>query len=78
MRFKEKRAHKERGDVYVFGDGYDSELLEMHCPAGMWFIFRGVMIDKDLMIAAGVVTFTDIQIAVNLMKILIDEGYVDA
>lgn len=77
MKFKEKR-----GNVYVFDGGYDSkelELKQLGCT-GAFFWYGDVAVNKSLEITIEDerinAPYKDIQTAVNLMQILINEGLV--
>lgn len=77
MKFKEKR-----GNVFVFDGGYaggELELIQRGCT-GAFFWFGNLAVTKNLGISIAEdminVPYRDIQTAVNLMQILIDEGLV--
>ena len=77
MKFKEKR-----GNVFVFDGGYAGGELEVlstsldNVITGI--IYKGVVVWKDMDIdtCGKIITYKDIQTAVNLMQILINEGVV--
>lgn len=73
MKFKEKR-----GNTFVFDGGYDLGELELLKLINGFFVFKGVYYNGDLEICTfdSVVPYKDIQTAVNLMQILINEGLV--
>jgi len=78
MKFKEKR-----GNVFVFDGGYAGGELELVQDSYGFFNFNDVTITEKqgkFCIARngvyGFMSYQDIQTAVNLMQILIDEGLV--
>lgn len=77
MKFKE-----QRGNTFVFDGGHAGGELELKqgLHGGMiCFIYKKVMLFGDLHIKTmmgELVPYTDIQIAVNLMQILIKEGLI--
>lgn len=74
MKFKE-----QRGSVFVFDGGEAGGELELDI-VGSWFKFKGyLLITKELKLKCNDslwATHTDIQTAVKLMQILINEGLV--
>lgn len=79
MKFKE-----QKGNVFVFDGGSaggELELLEYNKYDGLFYIFMGnIMMTKQLEVGfvedRSSAKFSDIQTAVNLMQILIEEGLV--
>jgi len=76
MKFKEKR-----GNTFVFDGGYaggEIEVLSTNLDYIKGITYRGVVVwnDMDIDTLGGIVPFSDIQTAVNLMQILIKEGLV--
>jgi hypothetical protein len=77
MKFKEKR-----GNIFVFDGGYagDELTLEKKGCTGSFFWFGSVAVTKNMAITIEDdrinVPYKDIQTAVNLMQILINEGLV--
>jgi len=75
MKFKE-----QRGNVFVFDGGYAGGELEVEKQGGkmsLFFRFKDVYIKKNLEINTEFTSaYQDIQTAVNLMQILINEGLV--
>jgi hypothetical protein len=77
MKFKE-----QRGSVFVFDGGYaggELEVLSTKLDGVMTGItYKGVVVwnDMDVDTLGTIVPYRDIQTAVNLMQILIDEGLV--
>ena len=77
MKFKE-----QRGNVFVFDGGYAGKEIEVISTnldsilSGI--IYRGVVVWKDMDVdtCGKIVQYRDIQTAVNLMQILIEEGLV--
>lgn len=74
MKFKE-----QRGNVFVFDGGYAGGELELRTTlSGDAYVYETssdlLIIDKELNISCEYVSYTDIQTAVNLMQILINEG----
>ena len=73
MKFKEKR-----GNTFVFDGGYDLDELELEYLGDQMFNFKGfisVSVEMEVVVC-GVAHYKDIQTAVNLMQILINEGEV--
>ena len=79
MKFKEKR-----GNTFVFDGGYDTDELELgyanySSEMGAIYKFKCVYISSSLHVNSDTESFLpykDIQTAVNLMQILINEGEV--
>lgn len=77
MKFKE-----QRGNVFVFDGGYansEIEVLSTNLDSVMTGItHKGVVVWKDMDVdtCGKIVPYRDIQTAVNLMQILINEGLV--
>ena len=71
MKFKE-----QRGDVFVFDGGYAGGELELVGSHGC-YKFKNIHININMNIwCFDIMKHQDIQTAVNLMQILIDEGLV--
>ena len=76
MKFKEKL-----GNIFVFDGGYAGEeikVLSTSLDQRTGIIHRGVVVWNDMGIdtLGKIAKYTDIQTAVNLMQILINEGLV--
>jgi hypothetical protein len=76
MKFKEKR-----GNIFVFDGGYageEIEVLSINLDHRTVINYRGVGVWNDMGVdtLGKIVPYTDIQTAVNLMQILINEGLV--
>jgi hypothetical protein len=71
MKFKEKR-----GNVFVFDGGYTGEELELVGSHGV-YRYNTIHLNEKMHIwCFGIMSYQDIQTAVNLMQILINEGLV--
>jgi len=76
MKFKE-----QRGNVFVFDGGYAGGELELHYSSecgrvNEFYMYEEVVIQRDFRITTDGSSYQDIQTAVKLMQILIDEGLV--